>query len=132
MMNEKPLAADLTIDRKRNRFRIYRKTLRYLGNPLSIQFLINSEDLYITILGSDKPIASGTTNKVNLNMSIKSCVEFCSPNLMDEIFKIFGTLEFGYSYHLTGEIDRMNHVAYLYLNTLKKIEGRPTDDGQRI
>lgn len=132
MVNNKPPIANLTIDLRRNRFRIYRKTLRHLGNPEFIQFLINPEELYIAILGSDKPIAGGTANKVNLNLNLKSCVEFYSATLMDGIFNIFGVLEYGCSYHLAGEIDQTNRVAYYSLKTLKKIERGPADDRQGI
>ncbi|MDL2238363.1 hypothetical protein LJC56_11165 [Christensenellaceae bacterium OttesenSCG-928-K19] len=122
MSNEKSLIANLTIDLKRNRFRIFRKTMRYLGNPPFIQFLINPEELYIAILGSDRPIPGGTANRINLNMDLKSCVEFYSTNLMDGLFKIFGRLDYGCSYHLSGEIDQTNRVAYFSLSTLKKVE----------
>lgn len=132
MNGENPAIANLTIDLKRNRFRIYRKTLRYLGNPAFIQFLINPEELYIAILGSDKPIPGGTANRINLNMDIKSCVEFYSAILMGEIFKIFGELDFRYSYHLAGEIDQANRIAYFSLNTLKKVERKSDHDGQGV
>ncbi|MEA5015098.1 MAG: hypothetical protein VB099_11105 [Candidatus Limiplasma sp.] len=128
MKTENSLPADLTIDLKRNRFRIYRKTLRYLGDPAFIQFLINPEELYIAILGSDKPIPGGTANKINLNLELKSCIEFYSTALMNGLFKIFGALDCRYSYHLAGEIDQTNRVAYFSLYTLKKVERSPEND----
>lgn len=132
MNNENQLTARLTIDLKRYRFRIHKHTLSRLGYPKYIQFLINAEELCIMILGSDKPIPGGTANKIIIDLSIKGNVEFCSSALLGEILKIFGMLDFRYSYHLAGEIDQINRVAYFYLNTLKKIEGRPTDDGQGV
>lgn len=131
MSNEKSLIANLTIDLKRNRFRIFKKTLRYIGNPSFIQFLINPEELYIAILGSDKPIPGGTANKVNL-MWNNGCVEFYSMSLMSGLLKIFGTLDDQYSYHLAGEIDQINRVAYFSLNTLKKVERKLYNDGKGI
>jgi len=130
MSNEKPLVANLTIDLKRNRFRMFRQTLRCLGNPSFIQFLINPEGLYIAILGSDKPIAGGTANKINLDMKNKNCIEFYSVSLLDGIHKIFNTLDNRYSYHLSGDIDQINRVAYFSLSSLKKIERRLPNDGQ--
>lgn len=128
MKTENSLPANLTIDLKRNRFRIYRKTLRYLGDPAFIQFLINPEELYIAILGSDKPIPGGTANKINLNLELKSCIEFYSAALMNGLFKIFGALDCRYSYHLAGEIDQINRVAYFSLHTLRKVERNPEND----
>ncbi len=132
MRNENPSSAHLTIDLKRNRFRIYRKTLRSLGNPAFIQFLINPEELYIAILGSDKPIPGGTANKINLNWGLKSGIEFYSAALIDGLFKIFGALDYAYSYHLAGEIDQTNRVAYFSLHTLKKVGRSLKNDRQGV
>ncbi len=132
MRNENPSSANLTIDLKRNRFRIYRKTLHGLGNPAFIQFLINPEELYIAILGSDKPIPGGTANKIHLNLEMKSCIEFYSAALMDGLFKIFGALDYAHSYHLAGEIDQANRVAYFSLHSLKKAARSPENDTQGI
>ena len=37
----------LTLDPARTRIRIHKKTLRLLGSPAYIQFLVNPEELYI-------------------------------------------------------------------------------------
>ena len=55
--NDKVVHASLTLDPLRNRIRIYRQTIRLLKNPAYIQFLVNPEELYIAVLGSDKPIS---------------------------------------------------------------------------
>lgn len=132
MRSENSLSANLTVDLKRNRFRIHRKTLRHLGDPAFIQFLINPEELYVAILGSDKPISGGTANKINLNFELKSSIEFYSAALMNGLSKIFGTLDYRYSYHLAGEIDQTNRVAYFSLLTLKKVERSPENDRQGL
>lgn len=56
--------AGLTIDARRNRIRIYRQTLYGIGDPAYVQFLVNPEELYIAVLGLDKPIIGGSANKV--------------------------------------------------------------------
>ena len=43
MSSKTEMVANLTLDMKRNRIRIYRATLRALGDPAYIQFLINPE-----------------------------------------------------------------------------------------
>lgn len=128
MNEEKATQADLTIDLKRSRFRIFKKTLNLLGNPSYIQFLVNPEELFIAILGSDKPLAGGTCNRVSSDA--RSCVEFYSSTLMDSIFNIFGALDFRCSYHLTGDVDTVNRVAYFSLRTIKKNE-RGTKHGRK-
>ena len=133
MSEQKPLVANLTIDLRRNRFRIHQDTIHNLGDPAYIQFLINPEDGFIAILGSEKPLAGGTANKVTLyNASRSKSAEFYSSNLMNSIFKIFGSLDFRFSYRLTGEIDQVNRVAYFSLRTLKRIERRKLNDGQGV
>ena len=133
MSEQKPFVANLTIDLRRNRFRIHQDTIHNLGDPAYIQFLINPEDGFIAILGSEKPLAGGTANKVTLyNASRSKSAEFYSSNLMNSIFKIFGSLDFRFSYRLTGEIDQVNRVAYYSMQTLQRVERRTLDDRQRI
>ena len=133
MSEQKPLVANLTIDLRRNRFRIHQDTIHNLGDPAYIQFLINPEDGFIAILGSEKPLAGGTANKVTLyNASRSKSAEFYSSNLMNSIFKIFVSLDFRFSYRLTGEIDQVNRVAYYSMQTLQRVERRSPDDRQRI
>ena len=135
MSSKTGLVANLTLDMKRNRIRIYRATLRALGDPAYIQFLINPEELYIAILGSEIPLSGGTANRVkipNSRLDGKLSVEFYSAALLDGIYSIFGVLDREYNYRLTGEIDQVNRVAYFSLRTLKRIERRKLNDGQGV
>lgn len=135
MSSKTEMVANLTLDMKRNRIRIYRATLRVLGDPAYIQFLINPEELYIAILGSEIPLSGGTANRVkipNSRLDGKLSVEFYSAALLDGIYSIFGVLDREYNYRLTGEIDQVNRVAYFSLRTLKRIERRKLNDGQGV
>jgi len=135
MSGKTELVANLTLDMQRNRVRIYRATLRALGDPSFIQFLINPEDLYIAILGSDIPLSGGTANRVKIpssRMDGKLSGEFYSSALLDGIYSIFGVLNRKYNYRLTGEIDQVNRVAYFSMRTLKRIERRKLNGGQGI
>lgn len=135
MSGKKKPVANLTLDMKRNRVRIYRATLRALGDPGFIQFLINPEDLYIAILGSEIPLSGGTANRVKLSsarMDGKLSVEFYSAALLDGLYNVFGVLDHQYNYRLTGEIDQVNRVAYFSMQTLRRIERRKRNNGQGI
>ena len=135
MSSKTEMVANLTLDMKRNRIRIYRATLRALGDPAYIQFLINPEELYIAILGSEIPLSGGTANRVkipNSRLDGKLSVEFYSAALLDGIYSIFGVLDREYNYRLTGEIDQVNRVAYFSVRTLKRIERRKLNDGQGV
>ena len=123
-------SALMTLDIKRNRFRIHKSTLSKLGYPRYIQFLINPEEMFIAILGTDKPLAGGTSNKVNvIEMTGYHSVEFYSNSLLEGIIGMIGLLDFRYSYRLSGEVDIANRVAYFSMKTLKKNERRPPTDG---
>lgn len=120
----KPLVAKMTIDLRRNRFRIFGETLKLLGNPNYIQFLVNPEELFIAILGSDRPLSGGTANKVTLHKTKAANAEFYSSSLIAGIFKIYGALDYRYSYRLTGEVDTVNRVAYFSLRSISRIKRR--------
>ena len=123
-------SAIMTLDIKRNRFRIHKATLSKLGYPRYIQFLINPEEMFIAILGSDKPLAGGTANKVNtVEMTGYHSVEFYSNSLFEGIICMIGLLDFRYSYRLSGEVDVANRVAYFSMKTLKKNERRTSTNG---
>lgn len=122
-------SALMTLDIKRNRFRVHKATLKKLGDPKYVQFLINPEEMFIAILGTDKPLAGGTANKVNLIEMPNHSVEFYSNALLEGVINMIGLLDFRYSYRLTGEVDIANRVAYFSMKTLKRNERRPPANG---
>ncbi|MDD3227834.1 MAG: hypothetical protein PHE09_01330 [Oscillospiraceae bacterium] len=135
MSTKKEFVATLTLDVKRSRIRLYRSTLRALGDPAYIQFLINPEDLYIAILGSEIPISGGTANRIripNSQLDGKPSFEFYSTSLINGISKVFGVLDSEYNYHLSGEIDKVNRVAYFSMRTLQKFERRKLNGKQGV
>jgi len=128
-MGNKDNTARMTLDLNRSRFRIHQATLHKLGDPKYIQFLINPEEMYIAVLGSDKPLAGGTANRVNIiKRTGYQSVEFYSMSLLNGIINMVGVLDPRYSYRLTGEVDLPNRVAYFSMRTLKKNERRLQQD----
>ena len=106
--------------------------MKKLNDPKYIQFLINPEEMFIAFLGSDKPLAGGTANKVNLVRVPNQSVEFYSNTLLEGVVNMVGMLDFRYSYRLSGEVDVANRVAYFSMKTLKKNERRSPINGQRV
>ena len=102
MNHENQLQAYLTLDPARNRIRIHRQTIRLLKNPAYVQFLVNPEELYIAVLGSE-------------NFS-----------------ELLGGFDLRFNYQLTGEIDQINRVAYFSLKTVKQLERRRLHDRESI
>lgn len=113
MNGEKQTQALLTLDPVRNRIRIHRQTIRLLGNPAYVQFLVNPEELYIAVLGSDKPILGGTANKVRLSDTTQQSVEFYSAILLNNLSEMVGGFDLRFNYRLAGEIDQINgsHIS---------------------
>ena len=105
----------LTLDPLRNRIRIHRQTIRLLGNPAYVQFLVNPEELYIAVLGSDKPILGGTANKVRLSDTTQQSVEFYSSILLNNFSEMVGGFDLRFNYH---------RVAYFSLKTVRQQERR--------
>ena len=104
MNHENQLQAYLTLDPARNRIRIHRQTIRLLKNPAYVQFLVNPEELYIAVLGSDKPISGGTANKVRMSNTSQQSIEFYSTILIKNFSELLGGFDLRFNYQLTGEI----------------------------
>ena len=121
--------AIMTIDLKRSRFRIHKSTLNKMGKPQYIQFLVNPEEMLIAILGSDRPLSGGTANNVQQFQLANHSADFYSSTLMVALVNMIGTLDFRYSYRISGEVDIANRVAYFSMKTLKKNEGRSPING---
>ena len=132
-MSNSDTTALMTIDLKWSRFRIHKATLHKLKDHEYIQFLINPEEMFIAILGSDKPLTGGTANKVRLVEKRKRySIDFHSNLLLEGLVRIIGTIDPAYSYRLSGEVDEDNRIAYFSLHTLKRNERRPPKDGAGI
>ena len=80
-------SAIMTIDLKWNRFRIHKSTLNKMGNPQYVQFLVNPEEMFIAVLGSDRPLAGGTSNRVKLVQTSRHLARGVTRNVLREIFK---------------------------------------------
>ena len=128
-MSDNDNSAIMTIDLNRSRFRIHKDTLKKLGNPMYIQFLINTDEMLIAVLGSDKPLAGGTANRVQIiRKNGYQSAEFYSSRLLNGIYSMIGLIDARYSYRLTGEVDRANRVAYFSMNTIKRNERKLSED----
>ena len=92
--------------------------------------LMAYKEMFIAVLGSDRPLTGGTSNRVKLVQTSRHySVEFYSNTLLCALVNMIGTLDFQYSYRMSGEVDVANRVAYFSMKTLKKNERRPPSDG---
>ena len=96
----------------------------------SIKQRTEKSHMFIAVLGSDRPLAGGTSNRVKLVQTSRHySIEFYSNTLLCALVNMIGTLDFQYSYRMSGEVDVANRVAYFSMKTLKKNERRPPSDG---
>ena len=91
----------ISIDYKQNRMRIYKRTLRLIGNPKHIILLINPEEQVLIILGSDKSdkkafnvkytqIKSNQSYEINCKHLLKQLLTVCN-NWQDNcLYRIYG------------------------------------------
>jgi len=134
MGTERDRSATITLDLKRYKIRLHQETLKKMGNPQYVQFLINPEEMYFAVLGTNRPVKGATSNRVRpvRTSNHHYTVEFCSTELVKQIAAKIGNLDYRFSYRLTGEVDLENRVAYYSLRTLKKIERELSEDGKRL
>ena len=88
-------SAIMTIDLRRSRFRVHKSTLNKMGLPQYVQFLVNPEEMFIAILGSDRPLSGGTANNVQQFQLTK--VGFMSVRQLSRIAKERGAGSLGYA-----------------------------------
>ena len=109
-----------TVDLKKNRIRIHKETLRQMGNPRYVQFLVNEEKQLFAIHHTDTPFC-GSAHKVG-SVSSDSCVEIYSEPLAKTLAASFDSLYMGNSYHLSGWGHPEDGVAVFSVATAQIIE----------
>lgn len=114
-------SAIMTIDLKWNRFRIHKSTLNKMGNPQYVQFLVNPEEMFIAVLGSDRPLTGGTSNRVKLVQTSRHySVEFYSNTLLCALVNMIGTrLPIQLSYERRGGCCKQSSL-FLHENLKEK------------
>ena len=63
-------------------------------------------------------------NLSNREICAGHSIEFYSKSLLDKLMEITGQLRMDRNYLLTGEVDRVNRVAYFSLRSLEQVERR--------
>ena len=135
MSRDRRPPVSLTLDPAHYRIRIHKQTLQSLGNPIYVQFLVNPEEGYIAILGSDRPISGGTANRVRLSGtkgSPQQSAEFYSSTLISRLSNMIGGADLRYNYRMTGTVDHANRVAYFSFEALEYTERRRKHCGEGI
>lgn len=109
-----------TVDLKKNRIRIHKETLRQMGSPKYVQFLVNEEKALIAIHSTATPFC-GSVHKVG-SIAADACAEIYSGPLSDKLASAFSNLIVGNSYRLNGCTHPADGIAVFSVSTAKKIE----------
>ena len=121
-MADTTIQADILIDVKKYRLRIYKSTLHELGDPMYIQLLVNPEKKHLVIVPVDKKKSGDQTLIIgtNLNRSGQSC-EVYSMMFISKLCGITGKMDQGHSYRVKGEVIPSQRIALFYLDTIEEI-----------
>jgi hypothetical protein len=102
MLNKSARPAIL-IDLKKDRIRIYKRTLHAIGNPQYILLLVNPEDRTIVILRSDRS-DQRAFHLPQARPGDRLCVELNSKALVQNLRSMCDDWIDAYSYRIYGEI----------------------------
>lgn len=122
--------ADIVIDVKKFRLRIYKSTLHELGDPMYIQLLVNPTKMHLVIVPVDKKQSGDQTLIIgtNLNRSGQSC-EVYSMVFISKLCAITGKMIKGHSYRVKGEVIPAQRIALFYLDTIEELYPKGQENG---
>ncbi|MCL2662667.1 MAG: hypothetical protein FWE83_04970 [Oscillospiraceae bacterium] len=102
-MENNTLQPAISIDYKQNRIRIYKRTLRLIGNPDYIILLINPEEQILIILSSDKSDKKAFHTK-RLITGNKQSYEISSKHLLRKLLAVCTNWQDNRLYRVYGEV----------------------------
>ena len=117
------LEATLTIDLKKNRFRVNRRILIAIGTPKYILMMVDPKAMTIAVVGSDKPGKQTYMQAATLWMKDRSrSVEVYSKALVRDIRKLVPDMKLTESYHLRGRILPTERIAEFSLQSAERVD----------
>ncbi len=120
-MAESTIQANILIDVRKYRLRIYKSTLHELGNPMNIQLLINPVKKHLVIMPVEKKQSGDQALTIGININRPKCsCEVYSKVFITKLCEITEKMEYGHSYHLKGEVIPSQRIALFYLDTLEE------------
>ena len=110
----KNIRPTLLIDFRLNRIRVHKKTLKVMGNPSYIQFLINPQNQSLVICnGMEK---DPLTQKINWKKVTNGrCCEFYSKHLVETIKEAFFPESENLAYRFYGEVIEAESIIFFSL-----------------
>lgn len=117
-------SVSIAVDSKHYLIRIHRATLRQLGNPRYIQFLVNPETMVMAIRAVDRVYSGDQSHKIKqMRIDNGHSCEIYSQMFVKKLCRIAAPWSDGITYHLNGEIMSEQRTAVFSLKSLTQSKG---------
>ncbi len=112
----------LTIDLKKNRLRIFKSTVRLLGNPELVQLLINPADNMIMVRAAREMTPGGQELHIHPSkVSNDSSYDIYSMSFIRKLQRDYPELRERCSYRLYGIFSHDSNSAVFPMDTLERV-----------
>lgn len=114
-MNNNSSRPAILIDLKKDRIRIYKRTLHAIGDPKYILLLVNPKDCTIVILRSEQD-DQRAFRLPQARFADKQCFELHSKALIQNLRGMCEDWIDNYSYRIYGEVVKNEGIAQFYIS----------------
>lgn len=104
----------ILVDLKKNRIRIHKNTLHYIGDPDYVLLLVNPEECSLAILRSDR--SDPRAHHISwASLAKRKSFELYSRSLVRSLYDVYSNWQDSQSYRIYGEIIPHEGVAQFYM-----------------
>ncbi len=112
----------ISVDLRKYRIRIHRKTLRSIGDPDYVLLLVNPEERTLAILGSSR--SDPRAHRINKDSLIdKKSFELYSRSLVESLCDVCSDWQKNQSYRMYGEIIPTEGIARFQMSDAIQMKG---------
>lgn len=117
------LQTQISIDFKKNRVRIHKESLRLIGDPKYIQFLVSVKTSQVAIRGIDEDRRGSNAHKVNRTILASDfSFEIYSRTFTEKLRAVFDGFDEACTYRLTGTVLPNDRAVVFSVDSLQKVE----------
>lgn len=122
------LQTQVSIDFKKNRVRIHKESLRLIGDPKYIQFLVNVKESLVAIRGIDADRRGSHAHRVNRAILASDfSFEIYSQSFTEKLRTTFDGFDEICTYRLTGTVHPKDRAVVFSIDSLQKVESGKDD-----
>ena len=122
------LQTQVSIDFKKNRVRIHKESLRLIGDPKYIQFLVNVKESLVAIRGIDSDRRGSHAHRVNRAILASDfSFEIYSQSFTEKLRTIFDGFDEICTYRITGIVHPKDRAVVFSIDSLQKVESGKDD-----